>query len=188
MTDRQNDRRTGQKQYTPTASALDCFNVWQNFIGTNVLTKFNEDWPINVANIDNCSPPGGHFHKDRIINVTSRVLTRKNSTPPCGHFHEHWTTNVTSRVLTRKTALSDGGHIFYATETIFLLGQDIIGTHVLTKVLTRKTATPPGGHTHVLTKFHEDWTINVNVDDVRRTTHDGQKAITIAHHEHVVLR
>ncbi|KAH3843342.1 hypothetical protein DPMN_116857, partial [Dreissena polymorpha] len=174
-------------------------NLWQNFIGTNVLTKFHEDWPINVANIDNCPPPppGGHnkcsdevFHKDWIINVTSRVLTRKNTTPPCGHFHEHWTTNVTSRVLTRKTAPPHGGHVFHSTGTIFELVQDIIGTHVLTKfhedwtrnvtsrVLTKKTATPPGGHvfqptrtifqlvqdiigTHVLTKFHEDWTKNV---------------------------
>ncbi|KAH3824425.1 hypothetical protein DPMN_126261 [Dreissena polymorpha] len=48
---------------------------------------------------------------------------------------------------------------------------------------------------NVLTKFHEDQTINVasrvftrqNVDDARRTTHDGQKAITKAHHKHVVL-
>ncbi|KAH3801596.1 hypothetical protein DPMN_155252 [Dreissena polymorpha] len=86
------------------------FNLCQNFIGTNVLTKFHEDWPINVANIDNCPPPpGGHvfqrtitifkltraivrtnvlikFHKDWIINVTSRVLTRKNAMPPCGLF------------------------------------------------------------------------------------------------------
>ncbi|KAH3887479.1 hypothetical protein DPMN_011496 [Dreissena polymorpha] len=206
------------------------FNLWQNFIGTNVLTKFHEDWPINVANIDNCPPPpGGHvfqqtitifkltqdivrtnvqikFHKDWIINVTSRVLTRKNATPPCGHvsniltkFHEHWTTNVTTRVLTRKTAPPHGGHVFHSTGTIFELFQDIIGTHVLTKfhedwtknvtsrVLTRKTATPPGGHvfqptgtifefvqyiigTHVLTKFHEDWTKNVTSRVLTRKT------------------
>ncbi|KAH3780392.1 hypothetical protein DPMN_158206 [Dreissena polymorpha] len=138
------------------------FNLWQN--GTNVMTKFHEDWPINVANIDNWhpGPPGGHvfqrtitifkltqaivrtnvlinFHKDWIINVTSRVLTRKNATPPCSH---HWTTNVTSRVLTRKTAPPYGGHVFHSTGTIFELIQDIIGTHVLTK-------------------FYKDWTKNV---------------------------
>ncbi|KAH3824936.1 hypothetical protein DPMN_126796 [Dreissena polymorpha] len=89
-----------------------------------------------------------------------------------------------------KTATPPGGHVFQPTGTIFVLVQDIIGTHVLTKFhedwtknvtsreLTRKTATPPGSHvfqptgtifelvqdiieTHVLTKFHEDWTINV---------------------------
>jgi hypothetical protein len=119
-------------------------------------------------------------------------------------FHEDWTKNGTSTVLTRfyyshirKTATPPGSHVFQPTGTIFELVQDIIGTHVLTKfhedwtknvtsrVLTRfyyshirKTATPPGGHvfqptgtifelvqdiigTHVLSKFHEDWTINV---------------------------
>ncbi|KAH3696962.1 hypothetical protein DPMN_084444 [Dreissena polymorpha] len=134
------------------------FNLWQNFIGTNVLTKFHEDWPIHVANIVSKRqlppPPGGHvfqqtitifkltqaivrtnvqikFHKDWIINVTSRVLTRKNATPPCGHFHEHWTTNVPSRVLTRKTAPPHGGHVFHSTGTIFELVQDIIGARLV---------------------------------------------------------
>ncbi|KAH3728893.1 hypothetical protein DPMN_054856 [Dreissena polymorpha] len=147
------------------------FNLWQNFIGTNVLTKFHEDWPINVTNIDNCPPPGGHvfqrtitifkltraivrtnvlikFHKDWIINVTSRVLTSSNILTK---FHEHWTTNVTSRVLTRKTAPPRGGHVFYSTGTIFELVQDIIGTHVLTK-------------------FHEDWTKNVTSRVLTRKT------------------
>ncbi|KAH3751177.1 hypothetical protein DPMN_185726 [Dreissena polymorpha] len=139
---------------------------WQNFIGTNVLTKVHEDWPINVANIDNCPPPpGGHVFQQTITIfkltqsiVRKNVQIKKNATPPCGHFHEHWTTNVTSRVLTRKTAPPHGGHLFHSTGTIFELVQDIIGTHVLTtfhedwtknvtsRVLTRKTATPPGGH------------------------------------------
>ncbi|KAH3893543.1 hypothetical protein DPMN_017691 [Dreissena polymorpha] len=157
------------------------FNLWQNLIGTNVLTKFHEDWPTNVANIDNCPPsPGGHvfqqtitifkltqaiFPNDWIINVTSRVLTRKNATPPCGHFHEHWTTNVTSRARFHHTVKpykencpAPCSHVFHLTETIFELVQDIIGTHVLTKfhedwtknvtsrVLTRKTAMPLGCH------------------------------------------
>ncbi|KAH3872937.1 hypothetical protein DPMN_036160, partial [Dreissena polymorpha] len=141
------------------------FILWQNFIGTHVLTKFHEDWPINVANIVSTRqlppPPGGHvfqrtitifeltraivrtnvlikFHNDWIINVTSRV---KNATPPCGHFHEHWTTNVTSRVLTRKTAPPPGGHVFNPTGTIFELVQNFI-------------------ETHVPTKFHANWTKN----------------------------
>ena len=42
----------------------------------------------------------------------------------------------------RKTATPPGSHVFQPTETIFKLVQDTIGTHVLTK-------------------FHEDWTINV---------------------------
>ncbi|KAH3874258.1 hypothetical protein DPMN_037500 [Dreissena polymorpha] len=64
-----------------------------------------------------------------------------------------------------------GSNVFQANVTIFELIQDII-------------------ETNLLTKFHEDWIINVtsNVDATQRTTDDGQKAITNAHHEHVVLR
>ncbi|KAH3749271.1 hypothetical protein DPMN_183765, partial [Dreissena polymorpha] len=53
-----------------------CFNLWQNFIGTNVLTLTTAPPP----------PPRRpsivrtnvliKFHKDWIINVTSSVLTR----------------------------------------------------------------------------------------------------------------
>ncbi|KAH3876608.1 hypothetical protein DPMN_000455 [Dreissena polymorpha] len=63
------------------------FELNQDIIETNLLTK---------------------FHEDRKINVASRVLTRKNAPPPGGHtnlltkFHEDWTINVASRVLTRQ--------------------------------------------------------------------------------------
>ncbi|KAH3877948.1 hypothetical protein DPMN_001828 [Dreissena polymorpha] len=105
-----------------------------DIIGTNPLTK---------------------FHEDRKINVASRVLTRKNAPPPGSHmnlltkFHEDRTLNVTSRVLTRfyyshirKNAPPLGSHFFQANIIIFELIQDII-------------------ETNLLTKFHEDWTINV---------------------------
>ncbi|KAH3873377.1 hypothetical protein DPMN_036611 [Dreissena polymorpha] len=74
-----------------------------------------------------------------------------------GHLHEDWASNVTSTVFTS-----------------FELGRGIIWTNVLTK-------------------FHEDRTINVAsrvftrqmlTTDAQRTRDDGQKAITIAHHEH----
>ncbi|KAH3876238.1 hypothetical protein DPMN_000075 [Dreissena polymorpha] len=182
----------------------------------NFLTKFHEDWKIN----EQCPAPDGHvfkatktmfeliqdiirtnlltkFHDDRIINVTSRVLTRKNAPPPwwpsfiginlLTKFHEDPTINVASRV---KNASPLGSHIFQAKVTIFKLIQDIIGTNLLTKfhedpkinvasrVLKRKNAPPPGGHVfqptgiifelvqdiigmNLLTKFHEDLTINV---------------------------
>ncbi|KAH3690303.1 hypothetical protein DPMN_191073 [Dreissena polymorpha] len=122
-------------------------------------------------------PLGSHvfqakLHEDRKINVASRVLTRKNAPPPGGHvfqstdiifelvqdiigmnlltkFHEDRTINVASRVLTRfcyshlrKNAPPLGSHVFQANVTIFKLIQDII-------------------ETNLLTKFHEDWTINV---------------------------
>ncbi|KAH3818243.1 hypothetical protein DPMN_119844 [Dreissena polymorpha] len=89
------------------------------------------------------------FHEDRKINVASRVLTRKNAPPPGGHFYEDRTMNVASKVLTRfcyshirKNAPPLRSHVFQANVTIFEVIQDII-------------------ETNLLSKFHEDWTINV---------------------------
>ncbi|KAH3818838.1 hypothetical protein DPMN_120565 [Dreissena polymorpha] len=149
------------------------FQFIQDFIETNLLTKFHEDWTINVA---------------------SRVLTRKNVPPSwrpyiigmnlLTKFHEDWTINVASRV---KNDPPLDSHVFQAKVTIFILIQDIIGTHFLTmfnedrkiNVASRvKNAPPPGGYVfqptgyifelfqdiigiNHLTKFHEDWTINV---------------------------
>ncbi|KAH3837571.1 hypothetical protein DPMN_110965 [Dreissena polymorpha] len=123
------------------------------------------------------------FHEDWTINVTSRVLKRKTVTTTGGHFFQSTGTIfelvllhvfqptgtifelvqdiIRTNVLTKKTAPPPGGHVFLLTGTIFKLVKDFIGTHVPTK----KTATPPDiqdiNGTHVLTKFHEDWTINV---------------------------
>ncbi|KAH3736204.1 hypothetical protein DPMN_042767 [Dreissena polymorpha] len=165
------------------------------FIGTNLLTK---------------------FHDDQTMNVASRVLTRKNAPPPwrpcfppigtifeliqdiigtnsLTKLHDDPTINVASRVLIshiKKNAppppWTFGGHVFKATETIFELIQDIIGTKLLTKfhedlkinVASREKCPAPGGHVfqltgiifelvqdiigiNLLTKFHEDGTINV---------------------------
>ncbi|KAH3781681.1 hypothetical protein DPMN_159582 [Dreissena polymorpha] len=164
------------------------FELVQDIIGTNPLTK---------------------FHDDRTINMASRVLTRKNATPPwppffsTNHisgtnlltkFHDDRTINVASRVLIMKHARPPDGHDFKATETIFELIQNIIRKNLLTKfnddrkinlvqdiigmnLLTKKNAPPLGSHvfqanvtileliqdimeTNLLSKFHEDWTIN----------------------------
>ncbi|KAH3861230.1 hypothetical protein DPMN_024157, partial [Dreissena polymorpha] len=139
------------------------FELIQDIIETNLLTKCHEDWTINVA---------------------SRVLTRKNA-PPL--FHEDRKINVTSKVLTRKIAPPRGGHVFQPTGIIFELVQDITGMNLLTEfhedrtinVASRvKNAQPLGGHvfqanvtifeliqdiikTNLLTIFHQYWTINV---------------------------
>ncbi|KAH3713525.1 hypothetical protein DPMN_073317 [Dreissena polymorpha] len=178
------------------------FELIQDIIETNLLTKFHEDWTLNVASRvltrfyyshilpykEKCPAPCGHvfkatktifeliqdiigtnlltkFHDDRKMNVTSRVLTRKIAPHPwwpyiirmnlLTKFHEDWTINVASRV---KNAPPLGGHVFHANVTIFKLIQDIIKTNLLTifhqdwtinvasRVLTRKNAPPPGGH------------------------------------------
>ncbi|KAH3779608.1 hypothetical protein DPMN_157411 [Dreissena polymorpha] len=94
------------------------FELIQDIIETNLLTK---------------------FHGDLTINVASRVLTRKNS-PPLTKFHDDRKINVTSRVLT-------SGHAFLPIRTIFELnyiiktniftnfelGRDFIGAKLLTK-------------------------------------------------------
>ncbi|KAH3891963.1 hypothetical protein DPMN_016073 [Dreissena polymorpha] len=91
-----------------------------NIIGTNLMTK---------------------FHKDRKLNVASRVLTRKNAPPP-------------------------GSHVFQLTRILLKIFQDIIRVNLLTKfhedrtvnVASRvKNAPTLASHTNLLTKFHEDW-------------------------------
>ncbi|KAH3816639.1 hypothetical protein DPMN_118157 [Dreissena polymorpha] len=77
------------------------FELIQDNIKTNLLTKFHEDRTIKEAYI---------------------VLTRKNAPPPdiigtnlLTKFHENWKINVASRVLTRKNAPPHGGHVFQPT-------------------------------------------------------------------------
>ncbi|KAH3888418.1 hypothetical protein DPMN_012453 [Dreissena polymorpha] len=111
------------------------------------------------------------------MNVALRVLTsfytgyiRKTAPPPGGHvflptgtifkfvqdiiginiltnFHEDRTIHLTPRV---KNALTPGSH-FHDNPTI----------NVISRVLTRKYAPPLGAMTNLLTRFHEDRTINV---------------------------
>ncbi|KAH3690343.1 hypothetical protein DPMN_193540 [Dreissena polymorpha] len=124
--------------------------------------------------------------KNGKINVASRVLTRKKAPPPGSHvfpptgiiqdingmnlltkFHEDQTIKVASGVKTRfyyshirKNAPPLGSHIFQANISIFELIQDII-------------------ETNRLTKFHEDWTMNVHSRELTRqmlTPHNGRRA------------
>ncbi|KAH3750435.1 hypothetical protein DPMN_184958 [Dreissena polymorpha] len=112
------------------------FKLHQDIIGMNLLTEFHEDRTINVASrVKNAPPLGGH-----VIQGNTKLLTI---------FHQDWTINVASRVLTifyyshiRKNAPAPGGHVFQPTGIIFELVQDII-------------------RMNLLTKFHEDQTINV---------------------------
>ncbi|KAH3710329.1 hypothetical protein DPMN_069806, partial [Dreissena polymorpha] len=169
------------------------FEALQDIFKTNVLTKFNEDWTINKK----CPTYGGHVFKPTGTIVQTRpryhwtnllskfhdqgsYFFRKIALPPGGHknllnkFHDDKTINVASRVFTRfynnhirKNAPRPGGHVFQPTGTIFKLIQDIICTNLLTK-------------------FHEDWTINVASRVLTRqmlTTYEGQMSITKAHHE-----
>ncbi|KAH3768761.1 hypothetical protein DPMN_169978 [Dreissena polymorpha] len=149
------------------------FDLSRDIMSTNILTKFHRHWTTNVTSIvitrKTGPPPGSHvfqqtrtifklirdmFHKDWTINVTSRVLKgfyytlklyKVTSTTTDGHFFHS----------TGKTATPPGSHVFQPTGTIFELVQDIIRKNVLTKfhedwtinlTSTVKTAPPPGGH------------------------------------------
>ncbi|KAH3871714.1 hypothetical protein DPMN_034925 [Dreissena polymorpha] len=124
------------------------FEIIQDIIGTNHLTKFHDDRTINVASgvlTRKNAPPLvamtnllTKFHEDRKINVASRVLTRKNAPPPGSHFHEDGKINVASS----EKCPAPWQPCFSSNVTISKLIQDIIATNLLTK-------------------FHEDWTINV---------------------------
>ncbi|KAH3727031.1 hypothetical protein DPMN_052956 [Dreissena polymorpha] len=155
------------------------FELIQDINKTNLLTKFHEDWTINVPSRvltrKNAPPPGGHFHEDRKINVASRVLTRKNAPPPGGHvfqptgiifelvqdiigmnlltkFHEDWTINVASRVLTRFYY----SHIWPYKENAPPLGRHVFQAKVTIFELIQDIIV-----IHLLSKFHEDRKINV---------------------------
>ncbi|KAH3838567.1 hypothetical protein DPMN_111975 [Dreissena polymorpha] len=135
------------------------FELVQDIIGMNLLTKKNalplgsHVFQAKVTIFELIKDISGtnllsKFHEDRKINVASRLLTRfyyghSNVFQPTGIifklFYEDQTINVASRV---KNAPPLGSHVFQANVTILELIQDII-------------------ETNLLTKFQEDWTINV---------------------------
>ncbi|KAH3845381.1 hypothetical protein DPMN_087661 [Dreissena polymorpha] len=99
----------------------------------NVLTKFHEDWTVNVASSVKNAPPLG----------SDTNLPTK--------FHEDLTMNV----ALREKCPAPGGHVLKATKTIFELIQDIIGTNLLTsRVLTRKNAPPPWWPCFSTNRYH----------------------------------
>ncbi|KAH3858611.1 hypothetical protein DPMN_101239 [Dreissena polymorpha] len=127
------------------------FELIQDIIRMNLLTKFHEDQTINVASrVKNAPPLGSHVYQ---ANVTILDLIQDIiETNLLNKFHEDLEINVASRVLKRKNAPPPGGHVFQPTGIIFDLIQDIIGMNLLTK-------------------FHKDQT---NVAS-RETTHEGRR-------------
>ncbi|KAH3869925.1 hypothetical protein DPMN_033102 [Dreissena polymorpha] len=187
------------------------FELIRNIIKTNVLINVPEDWSKHQPTgtiielvkyiigtyllTKNASPlcgnlfqmrmprlPGGNFFQatETIFKLVQDMIGTYRLTK----FYKERTINVASRVLTRKHAP----------------GPDIIGTKLLIKChddLTTCVSSRPCVSSNqnnfkfvkniigenLLTKCYEDWTIYVaNVDAARRTTYDGQNAITKAHH------
>ncbi|KAH3816788.1 hypothetical protein DPMN_118311 [Dreissena polymorpha] len=71
------------------------FELIQDIIETNLLTKYHEDWTINVASrVKNAPPPHPWqpcFSSKHIIETN--LLTK---------FHNDWTINMASRECTRQ--------------------------------------------------------------------------------------
>ncbi|KAH3711266.1 hypothetical protein DPMN_070768 [Dreissena polymorpha] len=108
-----NDPPPGSHVLQPTGII---FELVQDIIRMNLLTKFHEDRTVNVASrLKNAPPLGSH----------TNLLTK---------FHEDWTINVASQPYKEKCS-APGGHVFKATKTIFEIIQDIIGKNLLTKFL-----------------------------------------------------
>ncbi|KAH3800837.1 hypothetical protein DPMN_154480 [Dreissena polymorpha] len=126
----------------------------------NLLTKFHEDWTINVASrVKNAQPLGSHVFQAKV--TIFKLIEDIIGTNLLTKFHEDRKINVASK----ENAPPPGGHVSQPTGISFELFQDIIGMILLTKchedwpinVASRvKNAPHPGGHdtneTNVLTK------------------------------------
>ncbi|KAH3749854.1 hypothetical protein DPMN_184369 [Dreissena polymorpha] len=155
----------------------------------NHLTKFHEDWTINVASrVKNAPPLGSHVFQAKV--TIFELIQDIIGINRLSMFHEDRKINVASRVLTSKNAPAPGGHVFQPTGIIFELVQDIIGMNLLTNHVFQANAPifeliQDIIETNLLTKFHEDWTINVASKELtrqiltphnaRRTTDDARR-------------
>ncbi|KAH3737884.1 hypothetical protein DPMN_044482 [Dreissena polymorpha] len=110
------------------------FELIQNIIETNLLTKFHEDWTINVASREKFPAPGGHVFKatktiSELIQdiIGTNLQTNFNLwqnfivTNVLTKFHEDWPINVANIVTTAPPPAPPGGHVFQRTITIFKL-------------------------------------------------------------------
>ncbi|KAH3794276.1 hypothetical protein DPMN_147807 [Dreissena polymorpha] len=146
-------------------SNVTIFELIQDIIETNLLTKFHEDWTIKKT----APPPSGHVFSP--IWTIFELIRNINETNDLTKFHDWEKLN---------TAPPPGGHVFQWTGTIFKLNQHIILTNILTKLhedwASNFELSRGINEKNVLTKFHDDQTINVasrvftrqNVDDRRR--------------------
>ncbi|KAH3843978.1 hypothetical protein DPMN_117513 [Dreissena polymorpha] len=139
------------------------FDLDRGIIGTNLLTKFQEDqtkmWPLECLRTNVDGQTTDHKSSPEQSGIIGTNLLTK--------IHRDWTRNVPSRVFTRKTAQPTGDHVFQRTGLEPLLNS--------TKISLRQPFLQSYmkiGHeifeldrgiigTNLLTKFHDDRTRNV---------------------------
>ncbi|KAH3728051.1 hypothetical protein DPMN_053997 [Dreissena polymorpha] len=101
------------------------FTLVQDINGMNLLTKFHKDRTINVASrVKNAPPLGSHVFQAKV--TIFELIQDIIGTNLLCKFHDDRKINVTSRVLTRfyyshirKYAPPPGGHVFQPTSIIF---------------------------------------------------------------------
>ncbi|KAH3816095.1 hypothetical protein DPMN_117603 [Dreissena polymorpha] len=76
------------------------FELVQDIIGINLLTKFHEDRTIHVASRENAPTLGSHVFQAYV--TIFKLIQDIIETNLLTKFHEDWTINVASRVLTRQ--------------------------------------------------------------------------------------
>ncbi|KAH3698077.1 hypothetical protein DPMN_085593 [Dreissena polymorpha] len=127
------------------------FELVQDIIGTNLLTKFHKDPTINVAStVKNAPTTGAHVFQltGPILeliqdNIRTNLLTK---------IHEDRTINAVSRVLTRKNVPPLGSHVFQENTNLLTKFHEDWTINVASRVLTRQMLTPhigrrtKGGH------------------------------------------
>ncbi|KAH3854725.1 hypothetical protein DPMN_097274 [Dreissena polymorpha] len=138
--------READTSLTSDTRKLTCLMQPQDIIRTNVLTKFHEESTINmnfrVLTRINPPTPGGHvFQTNGTIFELIQDIYKTN------HAEVHRRRYYYSHTM--KNAPPHGGHVFQPIGSIFELIQDSIGTSVVTKL-------------------HEDWTINVTLGMLTR--------------------
>ncbi|KAH3769059.1 hypothetical protein DPMN_170306 [Dreissena polymorpha] len=147
------------------------FELIQDIIGTNRLTsvgrKNSPQGLIKLLVLNPALIPRPLFHKDRKINVASRVLTRKNAPPPRGHIFQptgiifelvqdiFGMNHLTKLNEDRTINVAPIVHVFQANATIFELIQDIIETIGQALNMPNRQNVIHSTKTNLLTKFHE---------------------------------
>ncbi|KAH3786827.1 hypothetical protein DPMN_164939 [Dreissena polymorpha] len=157
-------RQTFRQSYMKIRHSI--FELERDNIGTNLLTKFHEDRPINVASRVFTNKSGRTTDGRRT--KTTKVLTK---------FHENLAKNVTSRVLTcfhyihidQFTPVSNAfdyqciAHARKSGIKTITMNWPIeknappTGSHVFTPIWTIFELVRHINKTNVLTNFHDDW-------------------------------
>ncbi|KAH3894649.1 hypothetical protein DPMN_018806 [Dreissena polymorpha] len=135
------------------------FQYFQDIIGMNLLTKFHEDWTINVASrVKNAPPLDSHVFQAKV--TIFKLIQDIIGTHFLTKFNEDQKINILQKPYKEKCP-TPGDHVFQPTGIIFELFQDIIGINLLTNFHEEEKCPAPW-QPCFSSKFHEDLKKNVD--------------------------